>query len=224
MTPANFCRLALRTTDVPAARDFYAGLLGEVRAPIVELPAEVIARGARPHWLGHVAVEDVERAARGFVERGATRLGPTRDTPEGAVAILRDPGGAVVALATGAGEPQVDVAWSILNTDDLPRTSAAYCEVFGWQVTGRREFGELVLHDFAWGPGGPSVGSFVATAGRPGVHAHWLFQLRVRALAPALEWVRAGGGVVLAPIVLPDGSRVAVCDDPQGAAIGLRGP
>ena len=60
-------------------------------------------------------------------------------------------------------------------------------------------------------------------AGRPGVHPHWLFHFRVPALEPAMDAVRAGGGVVLPPVTLPGGARVAVCDDPQGAAFALHG-
>ena len=68
-----FCRFALRTTDVPAARLFYRLLLGDDDADIGPLPAEAIARGARPHWLGQLGVADVESAARAFVEKGALR-------------------------------------------------------------------------------------------------------------------------------------------------------
>ncbi len=94
-----FCRLQLRTTDVPAARRFYGALLGDDGVDIVPLGAEAIARGARSHWLGHLGVADVESAARAFVADGATRLGLTgaSGAPAGGVAVLRDPGGAVVA-------------------------------------------------------------------------------------------------------------------------------
>lgn len=39
----------------------------------------------------------------------------------------------------------------------------------------------------------------------------------------AVRPVRDAGGVVLGPFPLPCGERVAVCDDPQGAAFALRG-
>ena len=59
-------------------------------------------------------------------------------------------------------------------------------------------------------------------AGRPGVHPHWLFHFRVAALEPALAAVRAAGGLVLDPLTLPNGARIAVCDDAQGAAFALQ--
>jgi len=219
-----FCRIELRTTDVPAARLFYGALLGDDGADIVPLPAETIARGARPHWLGHLGVADVEATAQAFTARGATRLGPTRIAAGGAtVAILRDPGGAVVALSTlSSTQARADVVWQSLNTADLPAVMATYCGVLGWQLTEAVDLGALGRRQqFAWAPGGPSVGAMADIAGRPGVHPHWLFHFRVAALDPALAAVRAAGGVALDPVTLPGGARVAVCDDPQGAAFAL---
>jgi predicted enzyme related to lactoylglutathione lyase len=221
-----FCRFELRTTDVPAARLFYRALLGDDGADIVPLPAEALARGARPHWLGHLGVADVEGVAGAFVAQGATRLGPTRPTAAGGtVAILRDPGGAVVALATPPSAPvRADVVWHSLNTTDLARVTATYCALLGWKLTEVVDLGPLGRHhQFAWGPGGASVGAIADIAGRPGRHPHWLFHFRVAALDPALAAVREAGGLVLDPVTLPDGARVAVCDDPQGAAFALHG-
>lgn len=221
---SEFCRFELRTTNVAAARAFYAAVLGEDGADIVPLPAEAAARGACPHWLGHIGVADVERAVAALVERGATRLGPTRATADGgSVAIVRDPGNAVVALTTPPTRPaRGKVLWHGLNTSDLARALTSCCEVFGWQLTERLDLGRLgVHHQFAWQPGGASVGSISDITGRPGIHPHWLFHFGVAALEPALAAVRAAGGLVLEPVVLPSGVRIAVCDDPQGAAFAL---
>jgi len=220
-----FCRFELRTTDVPAARLFYRALLGDEGADIVPLPAAAIARGGRPHWLGHLGVADVEGVARAFVAEGATPLGPSRATATGgAVAILRDPGGAVVALATPSSAPvREDVVWHSLNTADLARATASYRALMGWQLTAVVDLGPHGRqHQFAWSPGGPSVGAISDIAGRPGVHPHWLFHFRVAALEPALAAVRAAGGLVLDPLTLPNGARIAVCDDAQGAAFALQ--
>jgi uncharacterized protein len=220
-----FCRFELRTPDVAAGRAFYVAVLGEGGADITPLPELAAARGAVPHWLGHLGVDDVEGAARAFVERGATRLGPTRPSAGGGeVAILRDPGGAVVAVATPPAAPvRADVVWHQLHTTDLARATATYPALFGWQLTECLDLGAFGVHQsFAWHGGGASVGAMVDVAQMPGVHAHWLFHFRVAALESALAVVRAAGGVVMGPTVLPGGDRVAVCDDPQGAAFALR--
>ena len=64
--------------------------------------------------------------------------------------------------------------------------------------------------------------SLAVREGRPGVHPHWLFHFPVSELEAAVHQVRAAGRVVLGPFTLPGGERVAVCEDGQGAAFGLR--
>jgi hypothetical protein len=222
-----FCRFELRTTDVDAARAFYAAILGHDRAVIWPLHEQALARGARPHWLGCLGVDDLERATAAFVERGATRLGPAPATVGGGPsAVFRDPGGAVVALAetrTANAPLELDVTWHVLNTEDVTRAAALHRDLFGWQVSDRLERGpHVAFQQFAWHAGGPSVGALADIAGRPGVHPHWLFFFDVNTLDAAIGATRAAGGVVLDPAALPSGERICVCEDPQGGAFAFR--
>jgi predicted enzyme related to lactoylglutathione lyase len=222
-----FCRFELRTTDAEASREFYRRILGHDRAVIWPLHEQALARGARPHWLGYVGVEDVERATAAFVELGAMQLGPAPPTVEGGrAAVLRDPGGAVVALATRPPanvKTSIEVSWHVLNTNHVTRATAHYHDLFGWAVSDRVELGPgVAFQQFAWHAGGVSVGVFADIAGRAGVHPHWLFFFEVDALDSAIAATRAAGGLVLDPFVAPSGERVCVCDDPQGAAFGLQ--
>jgi predicted enzyme related to lactoylglutathione lyase len=59
-------------------------------------------------------------------------------------------------------------------------------------------------------------------AARPGVNPHWQFHFRVAAIEPAIAAVSAEGGIVVADVTLPRGERIAICDDPQGAAFAVR--
>jgi len=219
-------RFAMRTTDADAARDFYATILGHRRAEIWPLHEQALARGARPHWLGHLEVDDAERAGAAFIERGAMQLGPTLSTADGGrTVVLRDPGGAVLALATHL-EPRAgasaEVVWQVLNTNDAARAARNYAELFGWEMLGRVDLGGRgVFQQFAWHVGGGSVGAIGDVAARPGVHPHWLFFFEVDALDQSLAKVRDADGVVVEASALPSGQRYAVCDDPQGAAFGL---
>ncbi|MDP1828821.1 MAG: VOC family protein [Archangium sp.] len=220
-----FFQVTLRTSDVAAARAFYASVLGDVVLDVVQLHEQAVARGARPHWLGFVEVGDVDLTAAAFVARGAAPLGPKWVNPAGLeAAVLRDPGGAIVALGkppgptTGSG-----VDWFLLNTNDVERARANYGELFGWAYKAPLELGALgVFHPFSWGREGPVVGSMSDLSGRPGVHPHWLFHFPVAGFDAAVEAVKRGGGVVAGPMTLPSGERIAVCDDPQGAAFALR--
>jgi len=224
-----FCRLELRTTDADGARAFYAKIFGHDRAVIWPLHEQALARGARPHWLGHLGVPDVEGAAAAFVARGAMPLGPTRPMNAGGLAaVVRDPGGAIVAVATPTpADAQTGVAavWHLLNTNDAERALVNYRELFGWEIKQRVETPEHgVFHEFAWNAGGPSVGAVIDITGKPERHPHWLFFFGVGALEPAMDVTRAAGGIVIGPIALPSGERICMCDDPQGAAFGLLEP
>ena len=222
-----FFQYVLRTTDVPAARAFYSAVLGNDEAEIVQLHEQAIARGASPHWLGFLDVPEVNAAASAFTERGATPLGPRVTNPQGLEwSVMRDPGGAVVALAKPApgkaAAPRPDVIWQVLNTADVEHAQANYSELFGWAFAEPVALpSHGVFHPFAWQPGGPIVGALSDIAERPSVHPHWLFHFRVAALAPALDAVRAFGGLIIGPFTLPNGARIAVCDDVQGAAFAL---
>jgi predicted enzyme related to lactoylglutathione lyase len=221
-----FFQYQLRTTDVAGARAFYSAVLGNDAAEIFQLHEQALARGARPHWLGHIDVGDVDAAASAFSARGASLFGKWVNPQGLEAAVFRDPGGAILALSrpgpasSPAGVP--DVAWHGLNTVDVERAMATYGELFGWEFKAPNDLGSGgVFHPFAWQPGNPDIGTMSDIAARPGVHSHWLFFFRVAALASALEAVKAGGGSSLPPLALPSGDRIAVCDDPQGAAFGL---
>jgi predicted enzyme related to lactoylglutathione lyase len=231
-----FFHATLRTLGVEGAHAFYAAVLGRSDLDIVQLHEQAVARGARPHWLGFLDVGDVERAAAAFAERGAIPLGPKWVNPQGLeAAMMRDPAGALVALAkppvTRSGDRQAatasssspDIVWYELNTFDVERAKANYAELFGWEFAQPVDLGDLgVVHPFAWERGGAPVGSMRDIAARPGVHPHWLFHRRVASLDATMDAVRARGGIVLDPVVLPKGERIAICDDPQGAAFAIR--
>ena len=225
MTTVQFCRLTLRTTHVDAAHAFYGALLGPGDREIVPLPAEAAARGAPAHWLGHLGVDDVERAAETLHARGGTRLGPTRLTGDGgATAIVRDPGAAVVALTTRPNDiAHTGVAWHELYTRALAPAVAAYRDLCEWDFGERVAAESLAAYrEFAWHAGGPRVGAFADVTRRPEVHSQWHFHFPVASLDDAVRVARDAGAVALGPYTVQGGARVAVCDDPQGAAFALR--
>lgn len=219
-----FFQYHLRTSDVPAARAFYAAVLGSDASVVFPLHEQALAKGARPHWLGYWGVDDVDAALEAFRARGAMQLGPRAVNPAGLdMVVIRDPGGAVLALSKPTGGATFpEVVWHHLSTTDVETARANYAALGGWQVSAPRELGAHgVVHDFAWEPGGAPVGTMSDIAGRPALHPHWLFHFRVASLEAATAAVRQHGGFSLPPITLDDGARVAVCDDAQGAAFAL---
>lgn len=231
-----FFQVQLRTVDVGRAQAFYAAVIGrDAIQNAVPLHESALARGARPHWLGQLAVDDVDRQAAAFTARGATLLGPKWVNPVGLeAAVMRDPGGAVLALARpppdmerhrGAAGPAgigVEPVWSILHAPDAERARAVYPELFGWEIKAPLDLGEHgVFFPFSFERGGPPSGWITDIRARPAVHPHWLFHFRVPSIDSAIAAVVAGGGKALGPFTLPSGARLAVCDDPQGAAFAI---
>jgi predicted enzyme related to lactoylglutathione lyase len=230
-----FCRYDLRTTDPDAARAFYSEVVGldfdgSPDEPSVLgawlLHEQARARGAPPHWLGQIGVTDLDATLARLLELGAERLGPTVHPSDRApYAALRDPGGAVVAVGANPRRPRrAPVAWHHLHTRDLDRSWVVYSELFGWTHTETFNVSDLVGGHwmFRWEGSDKSVGSIANTARAPGVHTHWLFYFPVPNIESALAKVGAHGGrVVMDPTTLPNGERLAPCEDPQGAAFGL---
>jgi predicted enzyme related to lactoylglutathione lyase len=237
MNSSLFCRYDLRTTDPEAARSFYSEVVGldftDPQSPeepstiaVWLLHEQARARGAPAHWLGQIGVTDVEATVRRLLELGSERLGPTLRANDGtAFAMLRDPLGAVIAVRASMRRPRrAPVAWHHLHTRDLERSWAAYSELFGWTKTETIDVADPVggYRMFAWESSGESVGSVANTARAPGVHAHWLFYFSVTDIEATMAKVRArGGNAPSGATVLPNGDRIAPCEDPQGAAFGL---
>ncbi len=109
----------LQTTDVGAAADFYAVLLGWRIAAIPSAPGGRVsvsvggrlnggiaalppgAPGMPPEWLPFFAVEDVSEAVGVAHGAGARVLAPPMEVPSGSMAVLVDPQQAAFAVLAG---------------------------------------------------------------------------------------------------------------------------
>jgi predicted enzyme related to lactoylglutathione lyase len=228
-----FVRYSLRTLDVDSARAFYREVLGlDFSVPVettgVEawpLHEQARARGVPAHWLGHIVTAHFEPTVARLVELGGERLGPTVKGRDGmSYATVRDPIGAVVAVRESTPPPErASVAWHHLHTRELERAWSIYSELFGLRQAETFEVAGIEgdVRMFAWDAKGKSVGSVANTARAEGVHTHWLYYFPVTDIEASLALVRAKGGTTLVPFNLPNGSRLAACEDPQGAAFGL---
>ncbi len=228
MSHSGFNRYELRTTDMQAARVFYADVVGphfwNSGVALSPLPERAAAQGAPAHWLGHIGVADVEAAASRAVALGGQQIGTAQRAADGSPrAVLRDPFGAVLALSSASSNTDPGpVAWHVHHSRDEAKAFEFYHALCGWIGTERFDLGAHgVHHNFAWDESGHAVGSMANTARLPHIHTQWLFFFRVPKLESALARVRAGGGLTLEPVKTPSGAMVAPCDDPQRAAFGL---
>ncbi len=230
-----FCCYSLRTLDVDAGRRFYTQALnldlpaGANAGSLLEawpLHERARAPGAPAHWLGQIAVSDLDASIERLVSMGAERLGPTVQTREGIrYAALRDPFGAVVALrASAAAAGPLPVGWHQLHATQAERALEVYLELFGWSHVRTLNVSDIDGGHLLFAPrqGLDPVGSIANTGRWPGVHTHWLFYFPVVGIDAVVSRVRALGGTAREPMTLADGSRrLAACEDPQGAAFGL---
>ena len=252
---ARFVWHELMTTDAHAATAFYTAVLGwttEVEkmpqgdyilaaaggtqvAGVMNLPPDAAAGGARPAWVGYVAVPDVDAKAAEAAAAGGTVCHPPSDIPHvGRFATIADPHGAVVCLFKDSGgnnapvsnpDAPGNIGWNELYTDDLDAAWAFYGGLVGWAKSDAIDMGPMGVYQlFAPAEGMPACGGMMKRP--PEVPAAcWLHYFNVTAIDAAMDRVRAGGGqVVMEPMQVPGGSWVVTCFDPQGAAFALVGP
>jgi predicted enzyme related to lactoylglutathione lyase len=246
----------LLTSDLQAAKAFYTKVVGwgiqewgEGPSPysmwtadgvpiggMERLTPEMQQAGAPPHWMAHVAVDDVDDAARSAEETGARIIeGPT-DIPEvGRFAVIADPQGATLSLfRPNGGEMPTDVrkpgfvGWNELHTTDHDGAWEFYSSLLGWKRVDSVDMGEIgiyLLFGLRDQPEGEMVGAMFDGAKLNGTPPFWLFYFNVDDIDAAVERVKdAGGSIMNGPMEVPGGGRVAQCADPQGGAFALFAP
>jgi hypothetical protein len=247
-----FAWYELMTTDLAAARAFYAAVAGwgarDVSTPdlayalfiadtapvggLMELPENARKMGATPRWMGYVAVDDADAAAAQIRRLGGAVLVPPTDSNIGRIAVIADPQTATLALVEGlnTGAPLPiepagagSVGWRELLAADAPRALAFYGELFGWsKADAEAEAGATEAYQL-FAAGGQTIGGMFAKRPTEPV-PFWLYYFDVADIDAAAERVKRGGGEVFeGPLELPDGSWIARCADPQGAVFALQG-
>jgi len=112
----------LATSDPDAAEAFYRAVVGWQMADagqpglrytilsagdrgmggLTAIPAEALAAGGRPGWLGYIGVPDADAAAKRIVEAGgAIHRAPENIPNVGRFAVVADPGGDGLLLVVG---------------------------------------------------------------------------------------------------------------------------
>jgi predicted enzyme related to lactoylglutathione lyase len=158
-----FCWVDLSTTDVEAAKGFYAELLGVEYEAAPGDPEETGGYGffmkdgkmlagigpvqsgeGHSAWSSYVKVVDVDASAEKVKKVGGTVFFGPADLPNeaGRVAMLRDPTGAFIGAVQQNRNPGAQLVnepgtwtWSNLMTRDLDQAKEFYGEVFGWTAT-----------------------------------------------------------------------------------------
>lgn len=245
--PGQFVWYELMTTDPAAAMAFYGDVVGWTTQAfgegytmwvghngplggVMNLPEPAKAMGAPPHWMASVRVESVDQTAALVRELGGkVYLEPT-DMPEvGRYAVCADPQGATFALFTPKGSmtrhPPGDreFVWSELATTEPEKALAFYGRLFGWKLAMEMEMGAMGKYRiFSVGDDPNGLGGIFPIGAAMPMPTCWTYYTHVPDLDAAVEKAKAkGGSLLMGPMEIPDGTRIAVMKDPQGAAFAL---
>ncbi len=228
----------LLVDDPEAAKSFYGPLFGWTFESLHDGDFDTIVHRGRPiggivrhkHerddepddvWLPSLSVPDVDEATSRARRAGAALLRkPQTLGRRGRVSVLRDPEGAAFVLLRAAGGDPVaqppatgDFLWAQLWVRDHSVAVPFYAEVAGWAV------GPILSHDGVdegvFESDGMPVAGVIETPWER-VHPNWLPYVRVDDLAKTVERAQASGGRLLVR-----GERLAILQDPEGAAIGI---
>jgi uncharacterized protein len=240
----------LMTTDVAAAKVFYANVVGwgtqDVATPsgaytlftvgkafasgLMGLTEDARKTGAMPRWIGYVGVNDVDAAVDWIKRRGGAVHVPPTDIPMSRFSVVADPQMASLGLIKWLKPDQQQpaelgkpgrVGWHELFAADWEKAFAFYGELFDWQKADA-DSGPLGTYQL-FSAGGQTIGGMFTKPPTAPV-AFWLYYFNIGDIDAAAERVRAGGGQVIeGPLEVPGGSWIARCMDPQGAMFALEG-
>ena len=238
----------LTTPDPEASKRFYQPLAGWSTQPfdndyslwtvggqplggIFRLGPEQKAQGIPPNWMPYVEVNSVDETARQATSFGGKAVVPPTDIPNtGRFAVLQDPQGATFGVYKTAsqsnpwdGTPRLGkFSWHELMTTDYRAAYDFYRKLFGWDMTGESDMGDLGMYRMYGLKGKPYGGMFNRTPDMASVPPFWLPYIHVKDVKASTESAkRAGAQVVNGPMEVPGGDWIVVLSDPTGAAIAL---
>ncbi|GGU75771.1 hydroxylase [Streptomyces albospinus] len=234
--------MELGTSDVDAAKVYYRQVFGwhaetDPRpeaggyttfsagdAPVAAV-TPLYAPGQPTAWTVSFATRDADALTAAVAEAGGRALmGPMDVFDLGRFAVLADPAGAVFSVwqareFAGAGllNAPGSLGWVELATGDAEAATSFYPQVFGWTVSAHGTYTQ-------WGIDGADFGgmSTLEARDREDVRPHWLPYFAVASVdGTAARAAESGGMLLLAPTDVPDGPRIAMVRDPQGAVFGI---
>ncbi|MFI0789238.1 VOC family protein [Streptomyces lydicus] len=241
-TPGAPCWVELGTSDVDAAAVYYRQVFGwhgaagpgdgtggsvlfRLDGAPVAGAAALQAPGQPTAWTLSFATPDADALAAAVTEAGGRQLvAPADVLDRGRFAVLADPEGAVFSVwqarsFAGAGllNAPGSLGWAELATRDEEAAKHFYTRVFGWSVGTHEDYPQFGLDGADFG-GMSALDEFYPDD----VRAHWLPYFAVADVdGTAARAADSGGMLLVPPTDVPDGPRVAVVRDPQGAHFGM---
>jgi uncharacterized protein len=242
----NFVWYEHLTHDPKAAIAFYTEVMGWKTQPFAEntdytmwvgsqgplggvmkLPEEAVKMGAPPHWMGNVIVDDVDATVAQVKSLGGKVYKEPADIPTvGRFAVIADPQGASMAVFKPFGDMEKhevkegEVCWNELYAADPEAALAFYEKIFGWKVLQTMDMGDMGKYRI-FGQGETQYGG-VMKVPQPQMPPSWCYYVETGDLDAAVaRSTSKGAKIMMGPMPVPSGGRVAILTDPQGAAYAL---
>ena len=203
---------------------------------VLKLTDDMTSHGARPCWLGYIAVDDVDNAAAAIVADGGKLQMPAMEIDVGRFAMVTDPQGAPFYLMKpkppegktmdsdvfSPMEAQ-HVRWNELRSSDPDAAVAFYTKHFGWTQQGDMDMGPMGKYRFIQHDG-TGIGAIMAKPAELPMSL-WGYYIGVDDIDRAIEAIKVQGGKIIhGPMEIPGGEFSLDGIDPQGAVFGLVGP
>ncbi|MET7757201.1 VOC family protein [Streptomyces sp. NPDC005389] len=221
-------------------REYAVGRLDD--QPVAVIAAVAARLSVRVAWTAFFTVDDVDEAVARIRERGGTvGVGPVGYPPHGRAALAADREGAAFGVWEGRTGNRLHIgmrtapAWLELHTRDAFEAAVFYGEVLRWADEAPAGFevsyeqDKVVLRRDGEAVARLNSGPVESGSPRPQLRPRWLVRFRVPDPEAAAVAVVAYGGTVVpggdwggvrGPEE-PDGRRVVVVRDPEGALFGL---
>jgi uncharacterized protein len=243
----------LMTSDAASATEFYRSVIGwgaqDAGVPdrhytilsagetpvggLMELPPAARDAGARPGWVGYIAVDDVDAVAARIKDTGGTIHRAPEDIPGvGRFSVVGDPQGAAFMLFKGmdagprpppAGSTPGRVGWHELQAADGKAAFDFYANLFGWTKADAIDMGPMGIYQLFATNDVPVGGMMTKPETAPA--PFWLYYFNVDDINAAVTRVKGARGQVLnGPMQVPGGSWVAHCLDRQGVMFAMVSP
>ena len=242
----SFCWHGIVSTDTETAQAFYKATIGwqtiehgfpdgstATMFAAADFPRAHLRapEGSEPcRWSSYLRVDDVDDSTAASTANGGTVLVPPTDIPPGRFSAIASPSGALLCLYhelhedQGANAPPGpgSIHWTELQSDNVEADREWLVATFGFELSEMPmpAGGTYYILSSGGKPRGGLCPSFSdAIAGR------WLNWVEVSDVDSALGTAKASGGqAVTEPSDYPGVGRMAIAQDPAGAAFGLITP
>jgi hypothetical protein len=219
----NVAGWTIQSWEQDPAYQMFAAKTGPIGGAVEE-------RSGTPSWMTYIGTTDVDATAEAATRAGGrVQTAPTALPNGGRYAILADPQGARFGIHASAQPPQPEAApnvgefsWHELASNVAPSAAFGfYAALFDWDLMTELDMGPTGTY-LIFGRNGRQLGGMfdLSKQGRQG--AYWLGYVSVTDLEGSIERAKsARGSVLVPPMDVPGGDRVAQLMDPYGAFFAL---